>query len=194
MSFAVLAIVAALIIGLFTASVAGAQTPAATIDAVDSPGPAFQPPNVTVSTGETVRWEFDQAAAAHTVTSSSANWTIDETRSPGGTAIDRTFSQAGTYTFLCRFHSGMTGAVTVEDPGGDPLENVLVFSKTAGFRHESIPAGIAAIQALGAANDFAVTATEDSADFTSANLAQYDAVVFLSTTGDVLNDEQQQAF
>ena len=44
MSFAVLAIVAALIIGLFTASVAGAQTPAATIDAVDSPGPAFQPP------------------------------------------------------------------------------------------------------------------------------------------------------
>ena len=36
----------------------------------------------------------------------------------------------------------------------DPLENVLVFSKTAGFRHDSIPEGIAAIQKLGAANDF----------------------------------------
>ena len=44
-----------------------------------------------------------------------------------------------------------------------PLENVLVFSETAGFRHDSIPqAGIAAIQELGAANDFAVTATEDT--------------------------------
>jgi cytochrome c len=69
-----------------------------------------------------------------------------------------------------------------------------VFSKTAGFRHSSIDEGIAAIQALGAANDFAVDATEDSAEFTTANLAQYDAVVFLSTTGDVLNDEQQDAF
>ena len=75
-----------------------------------------------------------------------------------------------------------------------PLERVLVFSETAGFRHDSIPQGIAAIQELGAANDFAVTATEDGAAFTAANLAQYDAVVFLSTTGDVLDDAQQDAF
>ena len=88
----------------------------------------------------------------------------------------------------------MSGTVTVEDPGTDPLENVLVFSETAGFRHDSIDEGIAAIQALGAANDFEVDATEDSTQFNSANLAQYDAVVFLSTTGDVLTDEQQDAF
>ena len=37
----------------------------------------------------------------------------------------------------------------------DPF-SVLVFSKTAGFRHDSIPAGIAAIQQLGAANGFTV--------------------------------------
>ena len=43
-----------------------------------------------------------------------------------------------------------------------PLERVLVFSETAGFRHDSIPAGITAIQELGAANGFAVDATEDS--------------------------------
>ena len=54
---------------------------------------------------------------------------------------------------------------------GDPY-NVLVFSKTAGFRHDSIPAGIAAIQQLGADNGFSVTATEDAAAFTDANLAQ----------------------
>lgn len=74
----------------------------------------------------------------------------------------------------------------------DPYQ-VLVFSKTAGFRHDSIPAGIAALQQLGAANQFTVTATEDATDFTPANLAEYEAVVFLSTTGDVLNDTQQSA-
>ncbi|MEV4658717.1 ThuA domain-containing protein [Micromonospora sp. NPDC049301] len=75
-----------------------------------------------------------------------------------------------------------------------PLTKVLVFSKTAGFRHSSIPNGIAAIQQLGAANGFTVTATEDAAQFTTANLAQYQVVVFLSTTGDVLNATQQTAF
>ena len=74
------------------------------------------------------------------------------------------------------------------------LENVLVFSKTAGFRHGSIGPGIAAIEELGTANGFNVDATEDAAQFTDANLAQYDVVVFLSTTGDVLNDAQQAAF
>ncbi|MEU6798064.1 ThuA domain-containing protein [Nonomuraea wenchangensis] len=71
---------------------------------------------------------------------------------------------------------------------------VLVFSKTAGFRHDSIPSGIQAIRDLGTANDFAVDATEDANAFTTANLAQYKTVVFLSTTGDVLNDNQQAAF
>jgi type 1 glutamine amidotransferase len=75
----------------------------------------------------------------------------------------------------------------------DPYD-VLVFSKTAGFRHDSIPAGVQAVRDLGAANGFTVTATEDAAAFTTANLAGYEAVVFLSTTGDVLNADQQTAF
>src|ERR1700755_1052909 len=74
------------------------------------------------------------------------------------------------------------------------LEKVLVFSKTAQFRHDSIPQGIAAIQTLGAQNGFTVDATEDATKFTDSNLAQYDVVVFLSTTGDILNDTQQAAF
>ena len=80
------------------------------------------------------------------------------------------------------------------DAQAAPDKKVLVFSKTAGFRHDSIPAGIAAIQKLGAENGFGVDATEDGARFTDQNLAQYDAVVFMSTTGDVLNDQQQAAF
>ncbi|MEJ3750838.1 ThuA domain-containing protein [Actinomycetes bacterium KLBMP 9797] len=72
--------------------------------------------------------------------------------------------------------------------------NVLIFSKTAGFRHDSIPAGITAIQQLGAQNNFTVETTEDAAQFTAANLARFQAVVWLSTTGDVLNASQQAAF
>jgi len=76
----------------------------------------------------------------------------------------------------------------------DPAYKVLVFSKTAGFRHSSIPNGIQAIRDLGATNNFTVDATEDAAAFSGSNLAQYRAVVFLLTTGDVLNDGQQSAF
>ncbi|MDX3574474.1 ThuA domain-containing protein [Streptomyces sp. ID05-47C] len=71
---------------------------------------------------------------------------------------------------------------------------VLVFSKTAGFRHDSIPDGVAALKELGATDGFTVHATEDAGAFTPANLRRYDAVVFLSTTGDVLDDTQQRAF
>ncbi|AQU70582.1 ThuA domain-containing protein [Streptomyces niveus] len=75
----------------------------------------------------------------------------------------------------------------------DPAYKVLVFSKTAGFRHDSIPVGIQTIRDLGAANNFTVTATEDGNAFTASNLAGFKAVVFLSTTGDVLNTSQQTA-
>ncbi|MET7317339.1 ThuA domain-containing protein [Streptomyces thermodiastaticus] len=73
-------------------------------------------------------------------------------------------------------------------------KRVLVFSKTAGFRHDSIPDGIAAVKELGDAGGFAVDATEDAKAFTPANLRRYRAVVFLSTTGDVLDAAQQRAF
>ncbi len=71
---------------------------------------------------------------------------------------------------------------------------VLVFSKTAGFHHSSIPAGIAAIQQLGKENGFAVDTTTDSTKFNKANLKQYTAVIFLSTTMNVLGDAEQDAF
>jgi cytochrome c len=69
--------------------------------------------------------------------------------------------------------------------------NVLVFSKTTSFRHESIPAGIAAIQALGKQHSFSVDTTENSEVFAEKSLKKYNVIVFLSTTGNVLNDAQQ---
>ena len=71
---------------------------------------------------------------------------------------------------------------------------ILVFSKTAGFRHSSIETGIAAVRRLGRENGFAVEATEDASAFTDRNLRRFRAVVFLSTTGDVLDAGQQDAF
>lgn len=82
------------------------------------------------------------------------------------------------------------------DPAAKPKPHaqVLVFSKTAGFRHDSIPAGIAAIRSLGRANGFTVSATENASAFNARNLRRFDAVVFLSTTGDVLGPRRQKAF
>ena len=70
---------------------------------------------------------------------------------------------------------------------------VLVFSKTAGFRHESIPAAIDAFREMSVEQRFTMVATEDSATFNEADLSNFDAVVFLLTTGDVLNDAEQTA-
>jgi type 1 glutamine amidotransferase len=72
---------------------------------------------------------------------------------------------------------------------------ILVFSKTEKFRHSSaISAGKQVIEQLGKNNNFQVVVSEDSDAFTSENLAQFDAVVFLCTTGNILNQEQQDAF
>ncbi|HRE67488.1 MAG TPA: ThuA domain-containing protein [Cyclobacteriaceae bacterium] len=69
--------------------------------------------------------------------------------------------------------------------------NVLVFSKTASFRHESIGAGKAAIIAMGKEHNFSVDTTENSEVFTEKTLRNYNVIVFLNTTGEVLNDMQQ---
>ncbi|MFH9296847.1 ThuA domain-containing protein [Streptomyces sp. NPDC017520] len=79
-------------------------------------------------------------------------------------------------------------------PVDKTAKRVLVFSKTAGFRHDSIPTGIAALKEIGKDTNITVDSTESAAQFTTSNLARYDAVAFLSTTGDVLNAEQQKAF
>jgi type 1 glutamine amidotransferase len=83
---------------------------------------------------------------------------------------------------------------TAAAASADSRFTVLVFSKTTGFRHDSIPQGIAAIEALGAEHGFAVETTEDAARFSDAVLARYKVVVFLSTTGDVLDTGEKAAF
>ncbi len=73
-------------------------------------------------------------------------------------------------------------------------KRILVFSKTLGWRHQSIPRGIQFFQDWGKANGVMVDTTEDSRKFNEENLKRYNAVVWLSTTGDVLTSAQQADF
>ena len=68
----------------------------------------------------------------------------------------------------------------------------LLFSKTAGWHHESINAGVTAIRQLGQLHDFEVFWTEDANRvINDKELAKYKVVIFLCTTGDILNADQQ---
>lgn len=71
---------------------------------------------------------------------------------------------------------------------------LLVFSKTAGYRHASIDEAVPAIEALAQEHEASVHATEDASFFTDANLERFDVVVFVNTTGPVLDPTQQAAF
>jgi cytochrome c len=73
-------------------------------------------------------------------------------------------------------------------------ERILVFSKMVEFKHESTDTGIAVLQQLGKDNEIQVDTTKDASFFTEDILKQYSAVVFINTTGDVLNYEQQSDF
>ena len=68
----------------------------------------------------------------------------------------------------------------------------LVFTKTAGFRHDSIPTGVAAIRRLGREHAFSVDTTANPGRFTRRGLARYDVVVFLSTTGTPIKRRTQR--
>ena len=88
----------------------------------------------------------------------------------------------------------LTAAAPAQTPTPATEFSALVFSKTLLFRHPSITNGIAAIKQLGAEHGFHVDATEDAAWFTPANLARYRVVIFLSTSGNILNGVQQAVF
>ena len=71
---------------------------------------------------------------------------------------------------------------------------VLVFTKTTEFRHDSIEVGTELVKKLGQENGFAVDATEDANKFTVEALKDYQVVIFLNTTGDVLDGTQEKVF
>lgn len=96
------------------------------------------------------------------------------------------------WLFLFRALAGADTLAGATNPADG--ERLLVFTRTTGFRHDSIPDAIAAVRRVAAETGLAVDATEDPGVFDDARLAPYRAVVFLLTTGDVLDEDEQQAF
>lgn len=114
---------------------------------------------------------------------------IDKYKSTGG------FFQ--TYRLIKKIFFLLAAVILFQSPAAARLtkgKKILVFTKTKGFYHTSIVAGVKAIQQLGNENKVQVDTTSDATFFTIQRLKQYAAIVFLSTTGDVLNEEQQRAF
>ncbi|MEU0391846.1 ThuA domain-containing protein [Streptomyces sp. NPDC006208] len=170
---------------------------------------SFKPYNLTGSTKLTARISSGGAGGFLEVRTGSASGPILGSAPVPVTGSWETFQDIDvplravptktTELFLV-FKGGAGALYDVDDfelsdtPVDRSAKRVLVFSKTAGFRHDSIATGVAALKELGAGSNITVDATEEAGQFTTSNLARYDAVVFLSTTGDVLNADQQKAF
>jgi uncharacterized protein len=93
------------------------------------------------------------------------------------------------------FPSGQHDTVAPAIPANLATPAILVFSKTNSFRHkEGIAGGAKTLQVIAAQHEWGVFHTENGAVFNTRDLARFDAVVFLNASGDVLNEEQEQAF
>jgi deoxyribodipyrimidine photolyase-like uncharacterized protein len=71
---------------------------------------------------------------------------------------------------------------------------MLAYSRTTGYRHDSIPAGKQLLAEVGAEQGFEIKFTETNEDITLEGLSQYEVVFFMNTTGDVFNQTEQEAF
>ena len=126
--------------------------------------------------------------------------TLKQIKKPGFIFLLAAATAAGFYG--CKTPQVATKQPTTAAPQSVPvavapppsMPRILVFSKTKGFYHQSIPAGTVAIQKLGQEANFRVDTTKNAAYFTQDSLKNYSAVVFLSTTGNVLDPDQQVAF
>jgi plastocyanin len=89
----------------------------ATVQGIDDPPSSghWEPKDLTgVKVGDTVTWTW---TGFHNVKSTSGPWDVtSSTTSP----FTYTFTTPGTYAYLCQFHQGMDGTVTVSDASGTP--------------------------------------------------------------------------
>jgi plastocyanin len=73
---------------------------------------AFGPANTTVSVGDTVTWTNNEDSVGHTTTSDDGFWKSDLLKP--GDGFERTFDEAGTFTYFCSIHPSMKASITVE--------------------------------------------------------------------------------
>jgi plastocyanin len=93
-------------------TVAAPVTPTATATVQANPAQQFSPGQVDITTGGTVTWQF--SGLAHNVTfTGSAAGTPANIGTSTNVAVARTFSTAGSFTYVCTLHPGMQGTVVV---------------------------------------------------------------------------------
>ncbi|MEI9937827.1 MAG: ThuA domain-containing protein [Pseudomonadota bacterium] len=161
---------------------------------------------VTVACGQTHDAPSDDGARAGASGTSASGGTAGSVSIPSAGAGDVDDSGGSAGALLARAGAsagqGGTAAAGAATGGsgsgaggvGGGGVSLLVFSRTAAYRHDSIPAGIQALSKLATDRGWALAATEDASKFSDGGLAAYNVVIFLSTTGDVLDDTQQAAF
>ena len=69
--------------------------------------------------------------------------------------------------------------------------SVLVISETKDWVHDSIESGIDMIKNIGDKNNFNVYHSDNSKVITSENLKEFNSIIFLNTTGDILSKNEQ---
>jgi type 1 glutamine amidotransferase len=127
---------------------------------------------------------------------------VQSTQEEGIQHMHKTPTLIATLVFAAALMQGCASTATAHDGSASTgttapaakTSRILVFTRTAGYHHESIPTGVQTLRELAQAESIAVVSSDDPALFDDASLSRFDAVVFLSTTGDVLDDTQQAAF
>jgi len=102
---------ALVLVGALLGSSRGGVAPTATTT-VDISGFQFVPRDITINVGDTVTWT-NSDSVIHTATSTSGPASFDTGNIPSGQSRSVTFTVAGSYTYFCEIHPGMTGTVTV---------------------------------------------------------------------------------
>jgi cytochrome c len=142
----------------------------------------------------------DQDGPSHVL---SYSWDFDGDGTEDSTAQNptHTFATVATHSPRVTVRDPFGGSVTrtfvvnVLPVARDPAARfrILIYSRTVGFRHSSIDEGITALNLLGQQQAIQVDEAEEPTLFTDEVLSRYDVVVFLSTTSDILNPDQEAA-
>ncbi len=99
----------------------------------------FSPVAVNANPGDTIKWT-NSGERAHTITRASGLVRWDSGKKDPGTTYSKLLTAAGTYSYLCAFHSGMTGRVNVL-VGATPLSGTTATTFTLRVASVTAPTG-----------------------------------------------------
>ena len=97
-------------------------------------------------------------------------------------------------SLICFSILALGGYAQNDKPNFEKSIHVLVFTKTAGYRHESISSGLKMLYDLSEKENWVITATENAQLLRDDFLSNFDVAVFLNPTGDAICEAGQESF